>query len=131
MDTTADYKTTPAGDRIMDFSHAGYMGGGVALPVVAVRRTLKPSGGDDDSAAIQAVINEVAATALANGFRGLRLCRQPFRLAEQCDKRLVAKPRGLATLTQAESLRQSGGHASGKFLTKQMTQGVRSDKNSY
>jgi hypothetical protein len=21
------YKTTPAGDRIMDFSHAGYMGG--------------------------------------------------------------------------------------------------------
>ena len=28
------YKTTPAGDRIMDFSHAGYMGGGVALPAV-------------------------------------------------------------------------------------------------
>ena len=54
----------------MDFSHAGYMGGGVALPVVAVRRTLKPSGGDDDSAAIQAVINEVAATGLTNGFRG-------------------------------------------------------------
>ena len=22
------YKTTPAGDRIMDFSHAGHMGGG-------------------------------------------------------------------------------------------------------
>ena len=28
------YKTTPAGDRIMDFSYAGYMGGGVALPDV-------------------------------------------------------------------------------------------------
>jgi hypothetical protein len=28
------YKMTPAGDRIMNFSHAGYMGGGVALPVV-------------------------------------------------------------------------------------------------
>jgi hypothetical protein len=26
------YKTTSSGDRIMDFSHAGYMGGGVALP---------------------------------------------------------------------------------------------------
>jgi hypothetical protein len=26
------YKTTPAGDKIMDFSTAGYMGGGVALP---------------------------------------------------------------------------------------------------
>ena len=30
------YKTTPAGDKIMDFSHAGYMGGGVALPTVPV-----------------------------------------------------------------------------------------------
>ena len=27
------YKTTPAGDKIMDFSHAGYMGGGVKLPI--------------------------------------------------------------------------------------------------
>jgi len=26
------YKTTPAGDKIMDFSHAGYLGGGVPLP---------------------------------------------------------------------------------------------------
>ena len=32
------YKTTPTGDRIMDFSHAGYMGGGVALPDVAVKK---------------------------------------------------------------------------------------------
>jgi hypothetical protein len=64
------YKTTPAGDRIMDFSHAGYMGGGVALPAVPVKRTLQPSGSDDDSAAIQAAINEVAAMGLTNGFRG-------------------------------------------------------------
>jgi hypothetical protein len=34
------YKALPAGDRIMDFSHAGYMGGGVALPTVAVRTTV-------------------------------------------------------------------------------------------
>ena len=26
------YKTTASGDKIMDFSTAGYMGGGVALP---------------------------------------------------------------------------------------------------
>src|SRR6478609_11680392 len=63
------YKTTPAGDRIMDFSHAGYMGGGVALPDVPVRRTVKPSGGPDDTAAIQAAIDEVAAMPLAGGFR--------------------------------------------------------------
>ena len=64
------YKTTAAGDRIMDFSHAGYRGGGVALPDVPVRATVKPSGGEDDTAAIQAAINEVAALPLRDGFRG-------------------------------------------------------------
>src|SRR5689334_16791583 len=38
------YKITLAGDRIMDFSSAGYMGGGVALPDVPVKVTVKPSG---------------------------------------------------------------------------------------
>ncbi len=64
------YKTTPAGDRIMDFSSAGYLGGGVALPTVPVKRTLKPSGTNDDTAIIQAAINEVAALPLENNFRG-------------------------------------------------------------
>jgi hypothetical protein len=64
------YKTTPAGDRIMDFSHAGYMGGGVALPNVPVRRTVQPSGAGDDTAAIQKAINEVSALPLEGGFRG-------------------------------------------------------------
>src|SRR6266540_7353888 len=58
------YKTLPTGERIMDFSHAGYMGGGVALPTVPVKRTVKPSGGADDTATIQAAINEVAAMPL-------------------------------------------------------------------
>ena len=64
------YKSTPAGDRIMDFSFAGYMGGGVALPDVPVKVTVKPSGGDDDTAAIQAAINQVAKLPLDRGFRG-------------------------------------------------------------
>jgi hypothetical protein len=63
------YKTTPAGDKIMDFSYAGYMGGGVALPDVPVAQMLKPSGGDDTTA-IQAAIDAVAALPLKNGFRG-------------------------------------------------------------
>ncbi|HZR27273.1 MAG TPA: hypothetical protein VFA71_00725 [Terriglobales bacterium] len=64
------YKTLPQGDHIMDFSWAGYMGGGVSLPTVPVQRTLNPSGGDDTSA-IQAAINAVSALAPdANGFRG-------------------------------------------------------------
>ena len=66
------YKTTPAGDRMMDFSYAGYMGGGVALPMVPVKRTVEPSGvaDKDDTAAIQAAIDEVAKLPLVDGFRG-------------------------------------------------------------
>jgi hypothetical protein len=64
------YQATPAGDRIMDFSRAGYMGGGVALPTVPVRRTVAPSGAPDDTAAIQAAIDAVSALNPENGFRG-------------------------------------------------------------
>jgi len=64
------YKTTATGDRIMDFSHAGYMGGGVALPTVPVKRTVQPSGGADDTGAIQAALNAVGSMPLDGQFRG-------------------------------------------------------------
>ena len=67
------YAQTPKGDRIPDFSYAGYEGGGVALPHVASQRTVRPSG-QDDTAAIQQAIDEVSALPLVNmaggGFRG-------------------------------------------------------------
>lgn len=63
------YKTTPNGDQIMDFSSAGYMGGGVRIPVVAPQQIVNPSGGDD-TAAIQAAIDAVSSLNLANGLRG-------------------------------------------------------------
>jgi hypothetical protein len=63
------YKSTPAGDRIMDFSHAGYKGGGVKLPDVAVQRTVEPADGDA-TVRIQAAIDAVAALPLKDGFRG-------------------------------------------------------------
>ncbi|HUS03845.1 MAG TPA: hypothetical protein VMY77_19025 [Chitinophagaceae bacterium] len=63
------YKTLPGGDRIMDFSYAGYMGGGVSIPVVKVRITLNPSEGDNTDA-IQNAINEVSKMPLVNGSRG-------------------------------------------------------------
>ena len=69
-DGKLEYKTTLAGDRIMDFSTAGYMGGGVAIPTVPVVKTVKPSGAPDETAAIQSVIDEVAALPLKDGFRG-------------------------------------------------------------
>jgi hypothetical protein len=64
------YKTTDRGDRIMDFSFAGYMGGGVALPDVPVKVTVQPSGGTDDTAAIQAAIDQVSSMPLEDGVRG-------------------------------------------------------------
>ena len=54
----------------MDFSHAGYKGGGVQIPDVRVGRTVKPIAGDN-TAQIQAAIDEVSKLpADANGFRG-------------------------------------------------------------
>jgi len=68
------YKTFPTGDKIMDFSYAGYMGGGVSIPSVPVKITLSPSAGDN-TGAIQNAINEVSQMTLVNGFRGTVLLR--------------------------------------------------------
>src|SRR4051812_28139147 len=57
-------------NRILDFSYAGYHGGGVKLPSPAVKVTVSPGSGDDTSR-IQSAISSVAAmTPDANGFRG-------------------------------------------------------------
>ena len=64
------YATDARGNRIMDFSHAGYKGGGVPLPTVRVARTLTPGPGDNTSR-IQGAIDEVSALPLdQDGFRG-------------------------------------------------------------
>jgi hypothetical protein len=63
------YTYTPKGDRVPDFSYAGYEGGGVALPTVPAKRTVAPSG-SDDTTAIQAAIDAVSALPLENGIRG-------------------------------------------------------------
>jgi hypothetical protein len=63
------YKTLEKGDRIMDFSYAGYMGGGISIPVVPVKITLNPIQGDNTDA-IQKAIDEVSAMKMVNGIRG-------------------------------------------------------------
>src|SRR5512147_1427342 len=63
------YRTTPAGDRIMDFSHAGYMGGGVALPQVSVKITVRPVEGDNTTV-IQEAIDKVSVMSPEGDFRG-------------------------------------------------------------
>jgi hypothetical protein len=64
------YTSDARGNRIMDFSHAGYGGGGVALPDVRAARTLDAVPGDN-TARIQAAIDEVSRLQPdASGFRG-------------------------------------------------------------
>ncbi|MCH8523998.1 MAG: SusE domain-containing protein [Balneolales bacterium] len=46
-------------NRIPDFSHAGYRGGGVPLPVLPVKITLSPSSSGDDTQQIQQALDSV------------------------------------------------------------------------
>ena len=69
-DGSLQYAIDARGNRIMDFSHAGYNGGGVRIPDVRVVRTVKSIAGDN-TPNIQSAIDEVAARPVdADGFRG-------------------------------------------------------------
>jgi hypothetical protein len=63
-----------------DFSHAGYEGGGVALPTASVKKTLSPVAGDD-RAQIQAAIDAVSKLTPAPTACAARCCssRGPTR----------------------------------------------------
>jgi hypothetical protein len=63
------YKTTERGDRIMDFSYAGYREGGVAIPTVPVKVSVSPTQGDNTNA-IQQAIDQVSSLPVVNGLRG-------------------------------------------------------------
>lgn len=75
------YKTIDSrGDRMLDFSYAGYRGGGVALPRTPTKRTVEPSGGDD-TRAIQDALDAVAQLPQVDGARGaVELSAGSFRL---------------------------------------------------
>jgi hypothetical protein len=64
------YKTDGQGNRILDFSFAGYHGGGVALPAIAVAKNVAPVAGDS-TATIQSAIDSLSSLPLdASGLRG-------------------------------------------------------------
>lgn len=86
------YKATDRGDRVLDFSTAGYRSGGVALPAVPVVKTLAPSGKDDDSAAIQSALDEIGQLPPKDGFRGALLL-QPGTF--NCAKPIALKSTGV------------------------------------
>lgn len=71
------YRADERGNAIPDFSRAGYGGGGVALPELAVVETLSPSPAGDDGARIQAALDAMGARAPdARGFRGALLLKR-------------------------------------------------------
>lgn len=72
------YGSARNGDRIPDFSHCGYMGGGVPIPAVPVGLTLSPSKGDgDDTAMIQLALDKLAQQDQnQDGFRGALLLKK-------------------------------------------------------
>ncbi len=81
-DGRLDYGRDEQGDRVVDFSHAGYGGGGAAIPAVPVRVVVEPAAaagaatGGDDRRRIQAALDRVAALPRqADGFRGAVLLR--------------------------------------------------------
>ena len=78
------YEDLSRGDRVPDFSHAGYRGGGVTLPTIPARVRVAPVEGDD-GARIQAAIDHVAALPVdATGSRGaILLDRGRFEIAGQ------------------------------------------------
>jgi len=68
---------TPKGDILPDFSHCGYMGGGVSIPKVKVVGTIYAPSGGDDTHIIQALIDSIAKTKPDKyGFRGAILLKK-------------------------------------------------------
>ena len=57
------------GNRVLDYSGVGYLGGTAPIPDVASKTNLSPVAGDNGPR-IQAAINYVATLPLSNGFRG-------------------------------------------------------------
>jgi hypothetical protein len=78
------YEILARGDRVPDYSHAGYRGGGVALPMLPAKVLVTPADGDD-GARIQAAIDHVSSLAPdANGWRGaVQLAAGRYEIAGQ------------------------------------------------
>src|SRR3954465_12082716 len=69
------YVADSLGNKIPDFSNAGYKGGGVTIPYVPVKAIVWPVAGDN-SGNIQAALDKVSAMPLdAWGFRGAVLLK--------------------------------------------------------
>ncbi|MDB5212024.1 MAG: hypothetical protein JWQ30_2851 [Sediminibacterium sp.] len=89
----------------MDYSYAGYMGGGVTIPNIGTKITLSPVDGDNSSN-IQKAIDQLAATEPVNSFRGAILLKPG---TYNCDNPININTSGIV-------LRGSGSGENGTIL---------------
>lgn len=86
------YVADSLGNKIPDFSNAGYKGGGVAIPYVNTKEIVWPHPGDN-SASIQSAIDRVSAMPLdTSGFRGAVLLKMG---AYELEKPITIKASGV------------------------------------
>ena len=111
------YTADSLGNKIPDFSNAGYKGGGIAIPFVQTKATVWPVLGDN-SDQLQKVIDSVSAlTPDASGFRGAILLKHgEYNL----EKPLTIKASGV--VLRGEGMSDIGTILIGK-IPKQPTQG--------
>jgi hypothetical protein len=106
-DNLLHYATDSQGNRIMDFSYAGYASGGVTIPDVSVQVTVNPVFGDN-TANIQNAIDQVSA--LASDTRGIRGAVLLLPGAYEVDGTLSITASGVV-------LRGSGSGTNGSVIT--------------
>src|ERR1019366_4945043 len=86
----------------IDFSYAGYKGGGANPPMVPAAISVRPAGGDDTELLQQAIDRVSALPPRENGFRGAVLLRPGrYRVAGHLEMRtsgLVLRGSGNATI---------------------------------
>lgn len=86
------YVADSMGNKIPDFSNAGYKGGGIPIPYVPIKETVWPAPGDNADI-IQSAIDRVAALPIGDGgFRGAVLLKMG---TYQLDKPLTIKSSGI------------------------------------
>ena len=97
--------TAAGGQPAIDFSYAGYGGGGVNLPKVPAAISVRPTGGDDTELLQQAIDHVSALPVRENGFRGAVLLRPGrYRVAGHLEMRtsgVVLRGSGNATIVAA------------------------------
>ncbi|MFC1551890.1 hypothetical protein ACFL6P_04915 [Candidatus Latescibacterota bacterium] len=120
-DGALEYAPDYLGNTIPDYSHAGYMGGGVPLPHIPVRETVFPVNGDAAQVIQDAIDNVSALPPDGNGFRGAVLIKRGYY---ELHSPLTISAGGVV-------LRGEGSGDTGTILFAKTTHEMKEKKRSY